>query len=100
MERRGGVRPSGGETGAPGGSLVTWRGGLKGERVRAAAEGRGHTMQEHDPRLKSRDLGWQHRAQEAFRQGRKTVCPPCWVLGFGRTVLVGQEQRKGAQVGR
>ena len=74
MKRRGGVRPSGAETGAPRGSLVTWRGGLKGERVRAAAEGRGHTMQEHDPRLKSRDLGWQRRAQEAnFRQGRKTV---------------------------
>lgn len=30
-------------------------------------------MQERDPRLKSRDLGWQRRAQEAFRQGGKTV---------------------------
>lgn len=37
------------------------------------AEDRGHTVQECDPRLKSRDLGWQRRAQEAFRQGRKTM---------------------------
>ena len=58
---------------APGGCLVTWRGGLKGEGVWAVAEGRGHTVQECDSRLKSRDLGWQRRAQEAFRQGRKTM---------------------------
>lgn len=58
---------------APGGRLVTWRGGLKGEGVWAAAEGRGHTVQERDPRLKSWDLGWQHRAQEAFRQGGNTM---------------------------
>ena len=32
------------------------------------------------------------------RAGRP--CPPCWVLCLGRTVLVGQEQRKGTQAGR
>lgn len=39
--------------------------------LRAAAEGRAHTTEECDTRLKSPYLGGQHRAREALRQVRR-----------------------------
>lgn len=75
------------------------RDSLKGVGLTAVAEAGGHIMEERDVRRKSPHLGRQCRAQEALRQGRRSMVSNFRSSLWGGLFLVGQRAEEGNAVG-